>query len=113
MEAFLGTILMFGGNFEPRGWAFCEGQLVPISQNTALFSILGATYGGDGQRNFALPDMQGKMPMHPGNGRGLGEQGGEEFVAAGDPGTPGVMVLPPYLCVNFIICLQGMYPSRD
>jgi len=80
---FLGQITLFAGNFAPRGWAFCEGQLLPISQNTALFSILGTTYGGNGQTTFALPDLRGRAPIHPGQGPGLsnrflGEQGGEE-----------------------------------
>lgn len=84
-DPFLAEIRMFGGNFAPRGWAFCNGQLVPISQNTALFSLLGTTYGGNGQSTFALPDLQGRAPMHPGNGAGLtprviGEEGGETSV---------------------------------
>lgn len=71
MEQFLGEILMFGGNFAPLGWAFCNGQLMSISQNTALFSLLGTTYGGDGQTTFGLPDLRGRMPVHPGQGPGL------------------------------------------
>lgn len=67
----IGEIRMFGGNFAPRGWAFCEGQLLPISQNSALFSILGTTYGGDGRTTFALPDLRGRAPVHPGTGPGL------------------------------------------
>jgi len=74
-------IRIFAGNFAPTGWAFCNGQLLPISQNTALFSLLGTTYGGDGKSNFALPNLQGCSPMHPGAGPGLtprdlGESGG-------------------------------------
>ena len=74
---------MFGGNFAPRGWALCDGQLLPISQNQALFSILGTTYGGDGRTTFALPDMRGRVPLHPGTGPGLatyglGQKGGTE-----------------------------------
>lgn len=81
-EAFIGEIRLFAGNFPPRGWAFCEGQLLPIAQNTALFSILGTTYGGDGKTNFALPNLQGRAPMGPGQGPGLtqrflGESAGE------------------------------------
>jgi len=68
---FLGEIAMFTGNFAPRGWAFCDGQLLEISQNTALFSILGTTYGGDGITTFGLPCLRGRAPMHPGNGPGL------------------------------------------
>lgn len=68
---FLAQIELFAGNFAPRGWAFCEGQLLPISQNSALFSILGTTYGGDGRTTFALPDLRGRSGMHPGTGPGL------------------------------------------
>ncbi|HEX4332094.1 MAG TPA: tail fiber protein [Usitatibacter sp.] len=79
---FLAEIRIFGFNFAPRGWALCNGQLLPISQNTALFSLIGTFYGGNGQSNFALPNMQGNFPMHWGNGPGLsqhvvGETGGE------------------------------------
>lgn len=84
-EPFLAEIVMFGGNFAPRGWALCDGQLLAISQNTALFSLLGTTYGGDGRTTFGLPDLRGRSPMHPGNGPGLtprtlGEKGGTENV---------------------------------
>ena len=84
-DAFVAEIRIFAGNFAPRGWAFCNGQLLPISQNTALFSLLGTTYGGDGKSTFALPDLQGRLPMHPGQGPGLslhdlGETGGSETV---------------------------------
>jgi len=71
MEPFLAQIIMFGGNFAPRGWAFCNGQLLAISQNQALFSLLGTTYGGDGRTTFALPDLRGRVPMHAGTGPGL------------------------------------------
>lgn len=71
MEPFIGQIMMFGGNFAPRGWAFCDGQLLSIASNTALFSILGTTYGGDGRTSFALPDLRGRVPIHPGTGPGL------------------------------------------
>ena len=82
---FLAEIRIFGGNFAPRGWALCDGQLMPISQNTALFSLLGTTYGGDGKSNFALPNLQGSAPLQPGQGPGLslrdlGEAGGEQTV---------------------------------
>ncbi|MGR9107353.1 MAG: phage tail protein [Gammaproteobacteria bacterium] len=84
-EPFVAEIRIFAGNFAPRGWAFCNGQLLPISQNTALFSLIGTTYGGDGKTTTALPDLQGRAPMHPGRGPGLtdrrlGEQGGVETV---------------------------------
>jgi len=84
-EPFLGEIIMFGGNFAPRGWAFCNGQLMSISQNSALFSILGTTYGGDGQTTFALPNLQGRVPVHAGQSPGtsryvLGEVSGTENI---------------------------------
>jgi len=83
LEPFIAEIIMFGGNFAPRGWAFCDGQLLPIAQNQALFSILGTTYGGDGRTTFALPDLRGRTAIHPGTGPGLsnrrlGERGGAE-----------------------------------
>jgi len=85
-DQFVAEIRIFPFNFPPTGWAFCDGQLMPISQNTALFSLLGTTYGGDGKSTFALPDMQGNAPMQPGQGQGLslrdlGEIGGTESVS--------------------------------
>src|SRR6185295_3149892 len=85
MDPFVAEIRIFPFNFAPRGWAFCNGQILPISQNTALFSLLGTTYGGNGQSTFALPNMQANAPMHPGQGPGLslhdlGETGGSETV---------------------------------
>jgi microcystin-dependent protein len=84
-DPFVAEIRIFPFNFAPNGWAFCDGQLLPLSQNTALFSLLGTTYGGDGKSTFALPDLQGGAPMHPGQGPGLslhdlGEMGGSETV---------------------------------
>jgi microcystin-dependent protein len=84
-DQFLAEIRIFPFNFPPTGWAFCDGQIMPISQNTALFSLLGTTYGGDGKSTFGLPDMQGNAPMQPGQGQGqslrdLGEQGGVESI---------------------------------
>lgn len=115
-DPFVAEIRIFAGNFAPRGWAFCNGQVLPISQNTALFSLLGTTYGGDGSSNFALPNLQDRFPMHPGVGpglspRSLGEQNGSATVtlltseipshshalqaaAAGDTGTPSAAVVP-------------------
>ena len=111
-DPFVAEIRMFGGNFAPKGWALCDGQILPLSQNTALFSLLGTTYGGDGKSNFALPNLQGAAPMQAGQGPGLslrdlGETGGEQTVtllqtempvhshaanclngASGDTGTP-------------------------
>jgi microcystin-dependent protein len=175
-EPFIGEIVMFAGNFAPRGWALCDGQLLAISSNTALFSILGTTYGGDGRTTFGLPDLRGRAAMHPGTGPGLatrrlGEKGGVENVtlnetqipahnhtatgtvqahAAGpDSESPTGNVLAnaesystqtanttmaadtvnvtvantggnqshtnvqPYQCVNYIIALQGIFPSRS
>ncbi|HZF96000.1 MAG TPA: tail fiber protein [Allosphingosinicella sp.] len=84
-DPFVAEIRIFPFNFAPKGWAWCDGQLLPLSQNTALFSLLGTTYGGNGKSNFALPDLQGRAPMHPGQGPGLslhdlGESGGTETV---------------------------------
>ena len=114
-DPFVAEIRIFAGNFAPRGWAFCNGQVMPIAQNTALFSLLGTTYGGNGQNTFALPDLQGRFPMMPGQGPGLslrdlGDQGRSATVtllpseipkhghalqatAAGTPGTPSGAVI--------------------
>lgn len=172
-EPFLGEIRMTGWNFASRGWALCNGQLMSIAQNTALFSLLGTTYGGDGITTFALPNLQGRVPIHQGQGPGLtnrtmGEMGGTETVtliqtqmpahthavnasqnanntspSAAFPGndsrgTPAniynsapdgtvmnpAMISPsggnqphenmqPYLCVSFMIALEGIFPSRN
>lgn len=169
-EPFIAEIRIFAGNFAPRSWAFCNGQLLPISQNTALFSLIGTIYGGDGRTTTALPNLQGRAPMHTGRGPGLtsrrlGERSGvttvtlseaqmpnhtHSLMAAPDPaedpgpggnslarsvgGTAygpaaGLVALDPdavsstggsaphnnrqpYLGLNFIIALQGLYPSR-
>ena len=84
-DPFVAEIRIFPFNFAPKGWAFCDGQILPISQNTALFSLLGTTYGGNRKSTFALPDLQGSAPLHPGQGPGLslydlGQQGGSDFV---------------------------------
>lgn len=176
-EGFIGEVIMFAGNFAPRSWALCDGQLLAISSNSALFSILGTTYGGDGRTTFALPDLRGRVPIHAGTGPGLpiyrlGQKGGNyqalltvnnlpshthtatatvhAFGEQGDQQDPEGAVLaydrretqysasapdvtmnaesvtvtvanagngqafnimPPYLAVNYIICLQGIYPS--
>ena len=94
VEPFIGVIKMFGGNFAPRGWAFCDGQLLAISTNTALFAILGTIYGGDGRTTFGLPDMRGRAPMHAGSGPGLsprtlGQKAGTEKVALSVATIPG------------------------
>jgi microcystin-dependent protein len=92
-EPFIAEIRIFAGNFAPRGWAFCNGQLLPISQNTALFSLIGTTYGGDGRTTTALPNLQGRAPMHPGRGPGLtarrlGERGGSTTVTLSEAQMP-------------------------
>ena len=161
---FLGEIKIISWNFPPKGWAFCNGQLLPINQNQALFSILGTTYGGDGRVNFALPNLQGRVPVHVGNGIVLGEMGGEtshtlnisELAAhnhvpvgssnnasAASPAgnvwatqtsgaysqnsnaamNPASVLatggnqphenMSPYLVLNFVIALQGIFPSQN
>jgi microcystin-dependent protein len=173
MEAFIGEIGIVGFTFPPKGWAFCNGQVLPIAQNQALFSLLGTMYGGDGIKTFALPNLQGRVPMHFGQGNGLspyvqGQVGGVEGVqidlnsmashahagscsnATGSTPSPtndvwavtstgekpystaapdGSLMkndaikpagggqphsnLQPYLVLNFIICLVGIFPSRN
>jgi microcystin-dependent protein len=166
-EPFLAEIKIISWNFAPKGWAFCNGQLLPINQNQPLFSILGTVYGGNGQTTFALPDLRGRIPVHVGNGIILGERGGEtvhtltaaelpahRHAAKAHGGTSGVIKgtpagnvwgynasirqfngaanatmmpqaigtvggsqphenMPPYLVLNYIIALQGIFPSRN
>jgi microcystin-dependent protein len=80
-QPYVGEVRMFAGNFAPAGWMFCEGQLLPISENETLFQLIGTTYGGDGQSTFALPDLRGRIPVHQGSGLVLAETGGAEAVA--------------------------------
>jgi microcystin-dependent protein len=115
-EAFIGEVRIFAGNFAPRGWAFCDGQLLPISENQALFSLLGTLYGGDGRTTFAVPDLRGRVPVHTGEGPGLdpvkqGQKlnGGTVTVAEGDKTIKNPQA---GLGVRYIICLQGIFPSR-
>ena len=163
-QPYVGEIRMFAGNFAPAGWMFCEGQLLPISENETLFQLIGTTYGGDGQSTFALPDLRGRIPIHQGNGFILAETGGAEEITltvnqipahshpllgslapATDPNPAGNVLatttqmeiyyadnpdtsmaatsispiggsqphtnFQPYLCVNFIISLFGLFPS--
>ena len=172
-EPFLGQLAWVPYNFAPRGWAFCDGQILSIAQNTALFALIGTTYGGNGQTTFALPDMRGRVPLHVGGSTGpglspysLGQQGGQETVTLSQnqmpahshtalasnteasavtpegtvwakkervtmyaPGAPNVAMgagaiapaggsqphenMPPYLGVNCIIAMQGIFPSRN
>ena len=98
-EPFVGEIRMFGGNFAPSGWAFCSGQLLPISENETLFNLIGTTYGGDGQSTFALPDLQGRIPVHAGTGSDgiayqIGETGGTEAVTLTTNQIPGHSHVP-------------------
>jgi microcystin-dependent protein len=93
MEPFIGQIMMFGGNFAPAGWAFCDGRILNIKDHPALFSVIGAIYGGDGRTNFALPDLRGRVPLHPNNSedlsyRKLGEKSGTEFVTLNESEMP-------------------------
>ncbi len=133
-EPYLGEIRMFAGNFAPRGWALCDGQLLAVNQNDALFSLLGTMYGGDGRTTFGVPDLRGRVPMHAGTGPGLtqkrlGQKGGSEVltllarkaVAKAQPGgdvegvtgKQQISTYQPYTVVNFIIAVQGIYPSRN
>ncbi len=166
-EPYVGEIRMFAGNFPPNGWMFCDGNLLPISQNETLFQLIGTTYGGDGQSTFALPDLRGRLPVHMGNGFVLGEAAGAEEItlttqqipghthpllcaaSGGTPnsnpaggywgpsdqtqystaagtvqmGNPTITAGPaggsqphsnfmPYLCIEFIISLFGVFPSQ-
>ena len=115
-DPFIGEIVMFGGNFAPRGWALCDGQLLDIASYTALFSILGTTYGGDGRTNFALPDLRGRAPVHAGQApavpaQRLGTEGGYQLAADGKRSDS--VRTTPYGVVNFIICINGLFPSRN
>jgi microcystin-dependent protein len=108
VEAYAGEIRLFAGNYAPRGWAFCEGQLLPINNNQVLFSLLGTTYGGDGINTFALPDLGGRVPTHPSRNGRIGQRAGGVGVAQGNDGQT-----TPTLGLNYIICLQGVFPDRD
>ena len=91
---YIGEIRMFGGNFAPAGWMLCQGQLLPISENDALFNLIGTTYGGDGQTTFALPDLRSRVPMHMSNGHTLAEMGGAETVTLTTNQLPGHTHVP-------------------
>lgn len=103
---YVGEVRMFAGNFAPVGWAFCDGRLLNIAENEVLFTLLGTTYGGDGQNSFGLPNLCGTAPMHRANGLPLGES----VTQATGPETA-TLKTPATLAVNYIISLQGLYPS--
>ena len=112
-EPFIGEIVLFAGNYAPRGWAFCHGQMMSPSEYSALFSILGTMYGGDGRTSFALPDLRSRTPVGAGTGPGLtrinpGQKRGAEGVSAGTNN-----ISAPQLGMNYIIALDGIYPSRN
>ncbi len=125
---FVAEIRMFAGNFAPKGWALCNGQLMPISQNTALFSLLGTFYGGDGKTTFALPNLQGSAPMPNlwATTSGIGRGGGPpNYASTGNPAPMNPQAIgiagssqphnnmSLYLAVTFIIALQGVFPPRS
>lgn len=119
-DAFIGEIKMVGFNFSPRNWAECNGQLLPINQYTALFSLLGTTYGGDGRTTFALPDLRGRIPVGMGRGPGLkevkqGATNGLEKVAekASEEQTAVGVTVQPIIGMKYVICLNGIFPSRS
>lgn len=117
-DPILGEIKMFAGNFAPRGYAFCDGQLLPIAQNSALYSILGTTYGGDGRTTFALPDLRGRAPVHQGSGPGLNtiKLGQKLNAAKAEPkssSNDSYVESRSIIAVNYIIALQGIFPSRN
>ena len=109
-DAMMGEIKLFAGNFAPRGWAFCEGQLIPISQNSALFSILGTQYGGDGRTTFALPDLRDAVPISASNTRKQGSVvNGANFKIDNTQSSTTVKTVS----LRYIIALYGVYPSRN
>jgi len=115
MEQYVGEIRMFAGNYAPQDWAFCEGQILNISEHQMLFAILGATYGGNGHTTFALPDLRGRVAVHRHNfdGLSLGKAGGkQQAVAAKSGDSQPTVSTQPFLAVNFIIALQGEWPPR-
>src|ERR1044071_7766842 len=109
-EPFLSEIRIFSFNFPPKGWAFCNGQLLPINQNQALFSLLGTVYGDNGQPNCALPNLRGRASIHQGSGHTLGEAAGSSAVTVNIQQLHTNM--QPYLVLNFCIALQGIFPSQ-
>ncbi len=112
-DQYLGEIRLFAGNFAPQGWALCNGQVLEIAQSTALFSLLGTHYGGNGVTTFALPDFQDRVPVQQGQGAGLSShavvEAGSQLVGGGQSHDN----VQPFLGLNFIIALQGIFPSRS
>jgi len=131
-ESFLGEVKLFCGSFAPLGWAFCDGSYLSVAEYSALFSIIGNAFGGDGMSNFALPDFRGRVPLSAGSGKDLtpkavGQMGGHETMSLDNDASEGqtevkmtldskdgqaVSIMQPWLCANFIICIDGMYPPR-
>lgn len=112
-EGFIGEVRMFAGDFAPKTWAFCEGQLLPIVQHQALFSILGTMYGGNGKTTFALPNLKGRTPVHASEMNPQGSAGGGTPVARAQGEEQGTTRTVPYQEIRYIICLQGLFPSRN
>ncbi|MBK8609303.1 MAG: tail fiber protein [Chitinophagaceae bacterium] len=117
-ESFLGEIKLVGFNFAPRGWADCNGQLLPISNNMALFSLLGTIYGGDGRTTFALPDLRGRVPVGIGKADDTrevkqGEKSRPEKITASTDADGSAKTSTPYLGMRYVICTQGTFPSRN
>src|SRR5215210_2686770 len=106
-QPYVGEIRMFAGNFAPAGWMFCEGQLLPISENETLFQLIGTTYGGDGQSTFQLPDLRGRLPIHQGNGFILAETGGAEEI------TLTVQQIPAHTHALAVNSGQGSSPNAE
>jgi microcystin-dependent protein len=129
-DEYIGIVKLFAGNFCPTGWMYCEGQTLQIAQNQALYAVIGATYGGDGQTNFKLPDLRGRVVVDAGAGVGLsvynmGQIGGSETItttSADVSAGRGIKAVTagaaynnhsPYLALRYIICIQGIFPPRD
>jgi len=108
MNPTIGEIAMFSGDFAPRGWAFCNGQVLPISSNPSLYSIIGKRYGGNGKTTFALPDLRGRAAIHVGGGHKLGDNGGKEQASLSTKATKSFS----YNTVQYIIAITGIHPSR-
>lgn len=114
MEPFLAQITIFAGNFAPRGWMFCDGRTLQINDHQSLYSLLGTMYGGDGRRTFALPDLRGRTPVHQDDNHRQGNWGNlTDELTKHEPGKGESTEAAPYLAVNYIIAVQGTFPSRS